>query len=226
MVTFPSVGDRFGYGDQFSKALGCESFDASCLRSKSVKEIVEAQGKILPLPLPLPLDQDPSAILFWMPVIDNEVILGSPQSRMNTNQTANVPTIWGTTRNETAGYVDDFLPMTLLGIEYDALLGILFGRTNISLVKEMYPARTPDQIRTQISQISCDYIFTCSLRYSASALANFGLPVHKYVFLHPPSSDPRCNGTVSHCASIQETCHGNLKHLFCFYLKFTFFIKM
>lgn len=221
MVTYPRVDDRFGYGDQFAKALGCSSVDLSCLRSKNVTEIVKAQGKILPIPLPIPLDQDPSSILFWMPVIDDEVILGSPQSRMNTNQTANVPTMWGTTRNETAGYVNEFLPSTLLGIEYDALLAILFGRTNISQVKQMYPAKTPQQIRTQISQITCDYIFTCSLRYSASKLSNNGNLVHKYVFLHPPSSDPRCNGTVSHCADIQEACHGKVLFLLsCFLIHF------
>ena len=229
MVTFPTVEERYSYGSQFTNALGCN--DVSCLRDASVDSILSAQGKILPLPLPIPLDQNPSSILFWMPVIDNDIIIGSPQTLINNNMTANVPTAWGTTRNETAGYVNDFLPSTILEFEYDIILGVLFGNKNISIVKEMYPARTPTQIREQLSLMTCDYIFTCSIRSSATAYANNGNSVHKYLFLHPPSTDPRCNGTVSHCASIQETCHGMYKKKkIIFYFKiiifFYFFYKV
>jgi len=209
MVTFPTRDERLGYGSQFSQALGCSTVDVQCFRGKSVEEILTAQNTVKPVPFPIPLDTDPSSILLWMPVIDQQVILDSPQNLINQNKTAFVPMMWGSTRNETAGIIYDFLPsLPLIPAEYDAVLGILFGQENVTLVKSMYPARTSSQIREQLSQLSSDYIFTCSMRYSARIYANNGSPVYKYVFLHPPSTDPRCNGTVIHCANIQETCHG------------------
>merc|ERR1712137_7285 len=210
MLVFPDVQDRYTYSEQFSNAIGCADDDVSCLRGKSVHQILAAQNDVLPIPFPLPLDTEPSAVMMWMPAIDGSVILDTPQTLINQNKTAFVPAVWGTTRNETAGVMYDYLlpGVPLLEVEYDAIVAVLFGRENVSSVKEIYPARSSKQIRMQLSQLSADYIFTCSIRHTASAYANFGIPTYKYVFMHPPSTDPRCNGTVLHCADIQETCHG------------------
>ena len=221
MLYYPTAAERYSFGDQFSSHLGCDSTNVTCLRTAPVENVLAAQAKIIPLPLPLPLVTDPNAIIFWLPVIDGEILLASPQTLINQNKTANVPMIWGTTRNETAGYAEALLPQFPISLEYNAILDILFGKENATIVENMYPASTPKGITTQLSQLTADYIFTCSIRWSLRAYTNAGNPTYKYVFLHPPSTDPRCNGTVSHCADIKQTCHGTIRFYFTSHFPFT-----
>jgi para-nitrobenzyl esterase len=116
----------------------------------------------------------------------------------------------GSTRNETAGWVLNTFPtLPINPTEYLLFLRAVFG-SNANAVHAHYPARSKAEVRPQLALLFTDLLMTCAIRNAAVAYAgSIGGPfVSKYLFLHPPTSDPVNNVTVSQCASIHEVCHG------------------
>lgn len=117
-VRLRHVSEDQQYGSLLSTQLGCESFDTSCLRSKSVSDILRAQGVTFWIPLPFTTTDE----LPFQPTIDGRVILGSPFELISKGIFHNVTIGLGTVRNDALSFIYGASP-PISTWEYDVLIG-------------------------------------------------------------------------------------------------------
>mmetsp|Transcript_25097 Transcript_25097/g.39108 ORF Transcript_25097/g.39108 Transcript_25097/m.39108 type:complete len:534 (-) Transcript_25097:45-1646(-) len=201
-------GSEF-FADQFAAAANCAKGDRDCLLNLSDQQVLDAQNKVGPDLSYKPLV--PQYLLPWMPVIDNDFIVGSPLDLLIAGKySPHTAIIWGSNRNDTSGWIEEYKPfLPVLPPEYNIYCRLFFG-DNAEAVEQQYPAHRPSQTRIQMAATSTDWMFTCSIRNIMRRLYAQEAPISRYIFQHQPSSDPVYHDSVSPCGGdgLGDVCHG------------------
>ena len=184
----------------FSSSFSSSSFD--CLLAQNTSSILAVQARLLPTPV-LPADRLQN-VLPWSPVVDGVLVNYSvPLFAFPTLlQASNAPlskiqVLWGFDKNDTGAWVT---PARNSRVAYTSLLKAFFG-ANSSVVARQYPF-------PEATLMSTDFAMACPTLQALSVLAEGGLAVAGWTFVHSPSTDPWNGDTVSHCAPIMGPCHG------------------
>lgn len=162
----------------------------SCLRAKSVEQILAAQKKV---PLLEPLLLGLASFVPWGPVV------GTPPLERQPNETRiDKPVILGTNRNDGALFVA--MQERSIGeigeVKYVMETDVAYGERG-SAVRKFYagpeaPTKrgklastpTPPTPAESLSRIVTDDLFTCANRYM---LGRASVPIWGYQFVYPPS---------------------------------------
>jgi len=170
-----------GTGRRVVKALGCDTAPdiASCLRGKSVAEIVSAvPGNFSVLPR------------VYGPNVDRHVFPDQPIKLIADRQYPPMPVIIGSTAGETKSWADTAGPVTDQE-SYAAAIEKLFGPAARDRILGVYPANAYPTPRDAFAQLSTDVEFTCQSRRVARALFHAQKePVYRYLFNHGLENDP------------------------------------
>jgi len=128
-------------------------------------------------------------ILPWIPTIDGVIIPDQPLNLFKTGAYNKVPTIIGNVANETASFLYGAgakVPTNLA--EYEIFLKVGFTN-NSKAIFNIYPAYTDSAVRTAMTALSNDLVFTCPSRYIAQLISS-SVPTFRYIFDHSPTYDP------------------------------------
>eukprot|EP01132_Coremiostelium_polycephalum_P007537 gene7537-9265_t len=189
-------------GNSFAKDIGCKLSDTTCLYSKSVEDILNAQNTsengfsvFSPLLNFLP----------WTPVVDGKLILDQPLTLIQQGQFNQVPVLMGTVRDEALIFIAS-ISTSINALEFKA------GMFDIFKFKTSTILNTYDQFINSttnymylLSRIGTDYIFVCPTRNAAAAISKTGLPVFTYQLQHITSFNVYV-GQFPQCAD--AVCHG------------------
>jgi para-nitrobenzyl esterase len=174
-LTLPTLADEESHGEAFAASIGCSSQTARCLRSKSVKKIIENWGIF-----------DSSAN------VDGKVLPQSPDTAFATGQFNHVPLIHGTNHDEWRFFTD---PIT--ADQYPSAVESMVGPDAAPLVLAEYPLDNFDSPSLAAATLGTDVIFACPAR-AADQVLSTQVPMFTYefndtnapeVFL-PPTSFP------------------------------------
>jgi len=189
------------YSNKFATNCGCITpNNVTCLMNLDVPTIIKEQGWIEYVLTPLPIQT--TMFLVWAPNIDGNLIPAQPIDMLAAGQFNNVPVIWGTTQNETDGFIPDY-PFTCE--QYTDVLHAFFGVGE--LYREIYaeyPCYNNDG-RSAAQLIGTDYMFGCSTRYAATCYANFSTtPTYVYQWLQVTvnNTQPQCIDAACHACEI------------------------
>ena len=181
-------------GQRVVSALGCETAPdvASCLRGKSVKDVVAA----------VPGTFTVLARIFG-PNMDGHVFPEQPIKRIAAGQYPAIPVIIGNTAGETWGWADT-AGLVTDAASYTAAIEKVFGASARERIVALYPLAAYPSPRKAFTQVTTDAEFTCESRRVAGALSRaHGEPVYRYLFDHALGNDPEqkaqgANHTVEH----------------------------
>jgi len=209
-IKFLTMQQATDFQKTFVRRIGCAHLNdsleqLSCLEKKSTDEILHAQA-ILPKPQ-FPAESL-NGIFPWMFVIDEKLIAGSPLQLMREGHFSyGVKQVgWGFNQHDTLDWLRQLGITTK--ITYSILLRSIFG-DNSTLIHNAYPATKNALVLDAATTMSVDWVFTCSIEEAFRALRKRDVDVAKWMFVHSPSSDPRDDVTVSHCANLNlGPCHG------------------
>ncbi|EDO36346.1 predicted protein, partial [Nematostella vectensis] len=178
----------------FADAIGCE-FNASlvvCLRTKSVKEVFEAQRNVT-------APQNSGKMLLTTPVVDGEFLTGSTKQLLREGKINKADVMLGVNANEGGffallfpGHLKNGLPQQQLHAAMETSLKSFTGMNTIALeaVKFEYQdnKKLNDNItnRQMLMEFGTDYMFLAPAVFEAIALANAGQAPFFYVFEHLP----------------------------------------
>ena len=174
-LSTPMLADEESHGEAFAASIGCSSQTAQCLRSKSVKKVIENWGIF-----------DSSAN------IDGKVLPQSPDTAFAAGQFNHVPLINGTNHDEWRFFTD---PIT--ADQYPSAVESMVGPDLAPLVLAEYPLNKFDSPSLAVGAIGTDSIFACPARAVDQVLST-QVPTFAYefndtnapeVFL-PPTSFP------------------------------------
>jgi para-nitrobenzyl esterase len=170
-----------GTGAEVTKRVGCvnQADTATCLREKSVNELVSA--------LPGTFTVFPR---LYGPNVDGVVFPQQPIERIQQKNYPPVPIIIGDTKDETMQFVNSVGPVTD-GASYSAAIARVFGMTARDQIIEHYPLSNYPTPRAAFVQVTTDAQFTCQSRRLARTFASVQQPpVYRYVFAHSLENDP------------------------------------
>jgi para-nitrobenzyl esterase len=171
----PTLADEESHGQAFSASIGCTSQTARCLRSRSVKKIIENWG-----------------IFDSSENVDGKVLPRSPDTAFVAGQFNHVPLINGTNHDEWRFFTD---PIT--ADEYPSVVESMVGPDAAPLVLAEYPLEKFDSPSLAVGAMGTDSIFACPARAVDQVLST-QVPIFTYefndtnapeVFL-PPTSFP------------------------------------
>jgi len=149
-LSVPALADEEAHGQAFAASVGCSDQSAHCLRSKSVKEILENWGLF-----------DSSAN------VDGKVLPQSPDSAFGTGQFNHAPLIHGTNHDEWRFFVVLFFDLSgspITADEYPAVVESMVGPDAAPLVLAEYPLANFDSPDLAVGAIGTDSIFSCPAR--------------------------------------------------------------
>ena len=171
-----------GTGQRLVKALACDraSDITSCLRGKSVTEIVSAvPGTFTVL------------TRVYGPNMDGYLFPDQPISLIKQGRYPAMPVIIGNTTDETLAWADTAGPVTDEA-SFGAAINKVFGASARDGILALYPVSAYPSARRAFAQATTDAEFTCKSRSVALALiAAQKQPVYRYLFNHPLENDPR-----------------------------------
>jgi para-nitrobenzyl esterase len=168
-----------GTGRRVAKAVGCDTGDvASCLRGKSVAEIVSAvPGTFTVLPR------------LYGPNMDGHIFPDQPLKLIMAGKYPSMPVIIGNTSGETGTWADTAGQVTD-DASYAAAIDKVFGATARERILATYPAKSYPTPRAAFIQVTTDAEFTCQSRRVARSLAKVQKePVYRYIFGHSLEND-------------------------------------
>jgi len=149
-LSVPALPDEESHGQAFAASVGCNDQSAHCLRSKSVKKILENWGLF-----------DSSAN------VDGKVLPQSPDSAFGTGQFNHAPLIHGTNHDEWRFFVALFFDLSgspITADEYPAVVESMVGPDAAPLVLAEYPLDNFDSPDLAVGAIGTDSIFSCPAR--------------------------------------------------------------
>jgi carboxylesterase type B len=191
------------YSVEFSALLGCGiDIDMTCLRNKTVEQILKAQESVLWVPFPIGTRDN----LPWQPTLDDELIIGQPWDLIrNGNYSQNVKSvILGTVRNELDSFLLPALNSSFTTWKYETLIFLWFPKHAHQLL-QLYPPDKSGDNSFVFSRLITDLFFACPTRNAASWLSKRGTKTYLYQFLLSPLFDPFNNSTYCH----NLACHGS-----------------
>jgi para-nitrobenzyl esterase len=170
-----------GTGQSVAKTLGCDTASdvATCLRSKSVKEVVSA----LPSHFTV-LNRT------YGPNLDGHVFPEQPLKLIERGQYPHMPIIIGNTAGETLSWADTAGKVTDEA-SYAAAIDTVFGRAARDSIMALYPASGYPSPRRAFAQVTTDAQFTCKSRHAAATFSRAQKePVYRYLFDYTLDNDP------------------------------------
>ena len=174
-LSLPTLADEESHGEAFAARIGCKDQSARCLRSKSVRKVIENWGIF-----------DSSAN------VDGKVLPQSPDTAFTAGQFNHVPLINGTNRDEWRFFTDP-----IAADEYPSAVESMVGPDAAPLVLAEYPINNFVSPSLAVGAIGTDSIFACPARAVDQVLST-QVPTFTYdfndvnapeVFL-PPTSFP------------------------------------
>lgn len=204
-IPFKSFRQAYSQGAEFSRNLDCPPGDIVCMRSRSPREILDAQastgsfGNVLQQFMP------------WSPYHDGDEVPVSPLKAIEKGLIANKSLIIGTTADEGLTYVYNMFPTPLNMMTYSGLL-LMINQNEAFTWLSRYSPKNPRDSRAALSSLATDYLFTCPTRQIASDLALSNHNLWLYVFDQGMSF---LNGTgiLNNCQN--NACHGaDIPYLF------------
>ncbi|KAK3098566.1 hypothetical protein FSP39_020734 [Pinctada imbricata] len=206
-IPLKTFNEAYEQGSRFSEALSCSPQDLPCLRRKTPREILRAQGHVTSGKSSSLLQR----FMPWTPHYDGNEVPMDIQTAFQRRLYGRKPIIIGTTTNEGASYVYEYFRNPLNAISYSALLMMLKPKDAFTWLSRYYP-RDPNDSREKLSELTTDFIFTCPARKFAKIVSEDRVPIWMYVFNHGLSP---LNGTriLEYCHA--RACHGGeLPYLF------------
>ncbi|EGC32385.1 hypothetical protein DICPUDRAFT_155629 [Dictyostelium purpureum] len=187
-----------GYATRFANFINCNVEDITCLRSKSMEEILDAQAKVRMQVGEKVLD----TFTIWAPIVDGDIIPKQPLTAAKDGEVHNVPTIIGNVYDEGIIFVYLTHPNKINPRLYPKYLSLMFPLTWSQIITK-YPASGKDA-RPALSRVINDYLFRCPDRYFLNKLVKSSKhkePVYHYFYSHIKSSGhplEHCDGRVCH----------------------------
>ncbi|EAL68986.1 hypothetical protein DDB_G0276969 [Dictyostelium discoideum AX4] len=194
-----------GNANRFATNVGCNIEDLTCLRGKSMDEILEAQEKVgLTFG-----DKILDAFTIWSPVIDGDIIPMQPLTAVKEGKTYDVPTIIGSVKHEAIPFIYSFF-QDIVGIDYYRVLVAIVFPLNAMKILPLYPAAPRGQdSRPILSELITDYLFRCPDRYHTVTNAKkLSSPTYHYYYVHVKSTGHSLD------ACDDKVCHGTELSLF------------
>ncbi|KAG0077787.1 hypothetical protein BGZ93_001119 [Podila epicladia] len=188
--------------------LGCA--DIACMRSKSIKDIIDAQNVIVSQAISMAPEE--SFLELIKPTVDGLLIFDQfDQLIAGKNGGINkVPLMIGTMKNEAIGFLPSLgqgtpMPIPVFGITATTLLG--YQRAMVTVGYNAYPIDTsnPDGVREAEGEFASDYLWLCPTQFLAKAYAATGTPVYQYQF--SKGYDPK--RPASDICAFPHVCHGD-----------------
>jgi para-nitrobenzyl esterase len=181
-------------GARVVKALACDhaSDTASCLRGKSMTEVVSA--------VPASTNVFPR---IYGPNMDGHVFPDQPLKIIARRAHAAMPVIIGSTTDETLGWVRGGTPI-VDAASYAAEVEKVFGNALRDRVLAAYPLSRYETPLEAFVRLTTDAQFTCTSRRVARIFASAQkAPVYRYLFAHQMENDSqlraiRANHTIEH----------------------------
>ena len=152
----------------------------SCLRGKSVAEILNAQEKMKPSS-----ENVLSMVEVWEPVIDRVNVFTQPKDAMekygeenNSTDSGSLrrrPILWGTTSEEGLLFVLNFITVSIPSFFYHFGLGKILKKTlDQRAILNLYPAVHPMDAREDLAVVVSDMLFRCPRRFSMNHWSSHG----------------------------------------------------
>jgi carboxylesterase type B len=188
----------------FADVLNCTARDVSCLRQKSVDEILDAQvianGKLTSYKLPELFET-------WLPWLDGKLIKGQllEPDKWNLKNFTLKAFIIGSLPEECFLYITIAWQKPLTIEEYIGLMLATFKKSAVKVLEFYKPDfSNPDQ-RNLTSAVGTRWIFSCSSRRFLENALSFGGSNYLYVFDYPLDFPGWDNFTTCY----GHTCHGS-----------------
>ena len=193
-------------GVEFSELLGVDDTDG--LRALSVEQVLTTSLERAAGPwhmdlLPPEITSSPAVFDSGYPIIDGHVLPRSLGEVFADGQQNDVPTLSGSTANESSG-----LPFLTSLEAYRAMLRDTFG-SHATEVLRLYPVASDEEVRRVSGKLCADRMFTWETWTAARMHAQTGkTPVYLFRFVHePPLPDEndiaeRNNARAFHSAEI------------------------
>jgi len=155
--------------------------ELACLRALSAEQLLTASA--------LDFTKKPDHLLEmampWCPVVDGtDELPMQPQQAMLTGKFNRVPILFGTVANESVQFVYDASPAPMNGVEYYAMLDMVFGFDNLTSIDGVYgklPAKDWSDARLFLSRPMTDYVFYCVGRAMGAAMTRHA-PTYMWLF--------------------------------------------
>jgi carboxylesterase type B len=181
-LTLKGMKDAVRLGKDFARELGCH--DASCIRNKSVDDIVSAEmsvmSKIVDYKRPLEL------FLQWTPCVDGDELPLDPLEAFRRGLVAPMPMIIGNVKDESVFFIYEAFKAAMDELKYDLLVDGIFV-FHSDEVKKQYPPQKGIDERPEASVLGTDYTFVCPTRNATDNFLNTSELVWLYLFDHPMS---------------------------------------
>ena len=183
--------------------LSCASSNITCLRSKTVAQILDAQSNTINVGLSNFIGN----ILPWGPTVDADgEIVAQPYDLFREGKFPRMPILAGVNRDEGTLFVNEVITSPVPYPYYEGLLVAVFPQFFLA-IDSLYSCGLLD-CRPVMSQIIADLFFVCPLVSSVRSLQpKSSSPIYFYEFAHvlsfnPEDSEPYCVGQVCHGAEI------------------------
>lgn len=197
--------------DAMMEYLGCATDDVSCMKTKSVEDVLDAQ-KNAPS---LNLNNLFINFLPWSPLVEaNGLIPEQPLTALAAGKMVQTgPMMQGSLQDEGQLFVHELFTSPLSEVAYELTILAVFGRENYREIMRLYPFKIAEDTtdgRDSLNAIATDLLFFCPLRnvtrgYQA-VLGSEETPSYLYRFLHVLSFDAWGPG-YDFC--VGWVCHGS-----------------
>ncbi|KAF9395004.1 hypothetical protein CPC16_009607 [Podila verticillata] len=191
----------------FLTALGCNTTDLTCARSKSVEAVLEAQSTANAQALAD--DKWTTWALVERPTIDGELITQEFSALVKAgtyNTKANI--MWGTVHDEAGLFVPQYFPNPIPPANVSNALELVFSPARTAqALQSQYLAldpNDPDAVRNLFTRIGTQFYFFCPLRYLTRSMTK-RKPV--YMFRFNRGRDTPLVGQGYCSASTGRVCH-------------------
>uniref|UniRef100_Q7M441 Probable esterase D2 n=1 Tax=Dictyostelium sp. TaxID=5784 RepID=Q7M441_9MYCE len=194
-----------GNANRFATNVGCNIEDLTCLRGKSMDEILDGPRKIgLTFGYKI-LD----AFTIWSPVIDGDII---PMQTLTDSKGRSKHMMfqhYWKCKHEAIPFIYSFSKI-VVGIDYYRVLVAIVFPLNAMKILPLYPAAPRGQdSRPILSELITDYLFRCPDRYHTVTNAKkLSSPTYHYHYVHVKSTGHSLD------ACDDKVCHGTELSLF------------
>ncbi|KAF9993811.1 hypothetical protein BGZ79_001479 [Entomortierella chlamydospora] len=213
-IPFKTTADATKIGNYFMQALGCDTSDLACARSKTVDQVLNAQ--VTANAEALNDDKWTTWALVERPTIDGDLIPAEFSQLVKAgtyNTKANI--MWGTVHDEAGLFVPQYFPDPVPIANVTDSLELFFdaNRTTQILASQYFQLNTSDSdaVRDLFTLAGTEYYFFCPLRYLSREMAkikktyNFRFNRGRDTPLVGQNYCSSSTGRVCHSADIQPS---------------------
>lgn len=162
-LPFHSTETSAKNAESMADYLDCPQDDVACFRTKSVDEILDAQGNSIELNL----ENLFINFLPFTPVYGNDVLPMQPLVALQTGHAVDVPMLAGSVLNDAWLFVYELFTKPLGDKAYKGVVQATFGRQMRKQILDMYPPDLLEDVedtRPVLDVLGTDLLFYCPLR--------------------------------------------------------------